>query len=853
MAGGTFRLYNHPTAEWTRAGFGYGLRVDGLFDGNANSRVVFDFDDVNAAMYLTYNAISKKIIIRGVARGGVLSGDTVACNAVKYGKAPPSACQIINPRLYDIVYFLNHIKVEPGNTLTSKWADSKGVRYADDYGYVQARGDATAYAIQASSMAPVSFYVNVGGYRNYKTTYSGYGWVDAPFQPISNLDVLHYRDWGFILCDNEGDLPPIGGGGSSNCTALGSDDRLQNYGGTYRIRNHPKAEWTRDGFGYGLRVDGLFTGNNQDRVVFDFNRPDKGAAMWLFYDKLTGLVHLFGFAWGGQLNGNNVECNKAAFGEAPAEVCSFIEPRLWQIDFRYNHISLESSRSFTSRFSAQDGGTITSVSGTPFAQYNFGASQMEPVVFFMNVNGYRNYSDAYSAYGWVTVNGVDAEFRDWGFVINECDCTGQHSLIPNGGQFQLLNSPRQPFGLRLDGALGGNTPVVFDFNRQDLGALVYLIYERASSLITIRGRVYGGQVADIATCASESGCAFTNPRVYNITFVYRAVSEVTVNNFINIVSAATSQAGEGGLIFGDSPFNIARAAGGLEFHVDLGYQGVTAYYTGYGPLDGTPAGGVRAWEFLVGPTNCPVPCTVDCPSLFRDQCVTPGICAQCRPGYTEVVGFPNSRCSATCSAPTPCASLNRAGCRDTPNTCGRCLNGFVGAAGDANSACTPLSGSPILRVNAGAESAAPSGWSADFGSIGGGTAVSLVPIAGASGDLQFVYQTNRYWPGLPSSYAVPVYQLAGSSIAAGGNFLVRLHFANLYPGTAVAGQRVFDIYVNDKLALANYDIIAAAGATEKAVFEDFIVNVPASVGVITISARARTEAPQISGIEVFAA
>ena len=52
-----------------------------------------------------------------------------------------------------------------------------------------------------------------------------------------------------------------------------------------------------------------------------------------------------------------------------------------------------------------------------------------------------------------------------------------------------------------------------------------------------------------------------------------------------------------------------------------------------------------------------------------------------------------------CTVPTPCASLNRVGCRYTPKTCGACMNGFVGPGGDSNILCNPSS-NIVLPVGA---------------------------------------------------------------------------------------------------------------------------------------------------------
>ncbi len=103
--GGTYRLHNHPSAEFINAAFGYGLRLDGVL--GAGSIVVFDFDANNSAVYLRYDkaagggralparpgtsehSCAGTVRIYGTAIGGALSGDVATCNA--------GGCSIVNP------------------------------------------------------------------------------------------------------------------------------------------------------------------------------------------------------------------------------------------------------------------------------------------------------------------------------------------------------------------------------------------------------------------------------------------------------------------------------------------------------------------------------------------------------------------------------------------------------------------------------------------------------------------------------------------------------------------------------------------------------------------------------------
>jgi beta-glucanase (GH16 family) len=90
-----------------------------------------------------------------------------------------------------------------------------------------------------------------------------------------------------------------------------------------------------------------------------------------------------------------------------------------------------------------------------------------------------------------------------------------------------------------------------------------------------------------------------------------------------------------------------------------------------------------------------------------------------------------------------------------------------------------------------------------------------------------------------------------TSLTFGLNYKVRLHFAENY-WTAV-GQRIFNVSINGKQVLTNYDIIAAAGAANKANIQEF-TTVPTSTNTIVVSYSNISPAkdqPKASGIEIL--
>lgn len=128
--------------------------------------------------------------------------------------------------------------------------------------------------------------------------------------------------------------------------------------------------------------------------------------------------------------------------------------------------------------------------------------------------------------------------------------------------------------------------------------------------------------------------------------------------------------------------------------------------------------------------------------------------------------------------------------------------------------------------------------------VSGGTIGAFVPAAIDTAGLvapapQAVYQAERYGN----------FTYTFNGLINGATYKVRLHSAETY-WTAV-GQRRFNVTINGTQVLTNYDIIAAAGAPNRADIQEFNV-VPVS-GQIAIQYTTVTDNARASGIEIILA
>jgi beta-glucanase (GH16 family) len=162
----------------------------------------------------------------------------------------------------------------------------------------------------------------------------------------------------------------------------------------------------------------------------------------------------------------------------------------------------------------------------------------------------------------------------------------------------------------------------------------------------------------------------------------------------------------------------------------------------------------------------------------------------------------------------------------------------LGASTNSNEMAVSL-GAYAVAVNSGGSAAGQ--FSADANVTGGIIgAVSSAPID-TSGLVapapQAVYQAERYGN---MTYTFP-------GLISGVTYKVRLHSAETY--WDAVGERRFNVTINGTQVLSNFDIIAAAGAPNKAVIHEF--NTVANGGQIVVQYSTVTDNARASGIEII--
>jgi hypothetical protein len=136
---------------------------------------------------------------------------------------------------------------------------------------------------------------------------------------------------------------------------------------------------------------------------------------------------------------------------------------------------------------------------------------------------------------------------------------------------------------------------------------------------------------------------------------------------------------------------------------------------------------------------------------------------------------------------------------------------------------------------------------ADTDGTGGtiSTTSSPIDVSAANAAPAGVYQAQRYGS---MTYTIPGFTPSGT-------YTVRLHFAEMYWGangrSGGAGSRKFNVAINGKTVLSNFDVFAAAGAANKAVVVDEPSTADAN-GMFTIAlTNGSADNAMLNGVQIL--
>jgi hypothetical protein len=244
----------------------------------------------------------------------------------------------------------------------------------------------------------------------------------------------------------------------------------------------------------------------------------------------------------------------------------------------------------------------------------------------------------------------------------------------------------------------------------------------------------------------------------------------------------------------------------------------------------------------------------DLPKVSALEIMPGGVSVQVNPHSTNLNASQNQQMTAVVTGTTNTAvtwsmnpqvgTLSSSGLYTAPSTITTAQTITITATSQADSTksgqatinlLVPGSFSPILVHVAGGAYTDSLGqvWSADKGFTGGSLGNTTQSISNTPDPV--LYQSERY--GVFSyNFTVP-----------NGNYNVLLKFAEIY--WSQVGQRMFNVSINGTQVLTNFDIVAAAGGSLKAIDKTFPVTV--TNGTINIQfTSGAADLPKVSSIEI---
>ena len=155
---------------------------------------------------------------------------------------------------------------------------------------------------------------------------------------------------------------------------------------------------------------------------------------------------------------------------------------------------------------------------------------------------------------------------------------------------------------------------------------------------------------------------------------------------------------------------------------------------------------------------------------------------------------------------------------------------------------TPSPGAPVIAINAGGGTSGNFVADTDYdqGHTASDTSTAINTSGVSNPAPQAVYQTARW--NSTFTYTIP-------GLKAGASYTVRLDWADLtFQG---AGQRQFNVAINGRQVLSNFDVTATAGY-KKALAEQFAATANGSGQIVIAFTQGAADNPFINGIEIWA-
>ncbi|MBB6143208.1 hypothetical protein HNQ77_001152 [Silvibacterium bohemicum] len=369
---------------------------------------------------------------------------------------------------------------------------------------------------------------------------------------------------------------------------------------------------------------------------------------------------------------------------------------------------------------------------------------------------------------------------------------------------------------------------------------------------------------------TTSACAAVPPTPAGLTATATSSSVVTLSwtavtppshcsvSFYNIYSSTTSG-------FTPSSSNLIASGITTASYADTGLADLTTYYFIVEAVDGYGTSAPSAQVSASTPVTPPCSTAPSAPTGLTAAATSPSIIgltwnAATPPANCTISSYNVYRSTASGFAPGAGSLIANGLTNPAYSNAGLASNTtyyFVVEAlnSDGNSPASAQSSATtppadLVSIDAGSTTGAGNSNGGDNPFVAdedytGGTTYSVPNAITIPADLvtiaapEAVYQSARQGA---ITYTIP-------GLTAGASYTVRLHFAELY--FTAAGSREFNVAINGKTVLANFDIYATAGTNYTAVIEQYVATANGSGQIVITFTNGALDQPTINGLEVL--